>query len=204
MHDRSQGARVLCRRGLAVAYLMEGRLLMAVNDLPREMAALQPRLLRLATSLVHDEMEAEDLVQETYARALSAQHSFMPGTNLRAWLSTILRNLYISGRRRAALHPQVALDEAGARQLPSARPAHDVERVVIARADLTQVAEAFRSLPPIFAIPLRLVVLEELSYAEVARRLDIPVGSVMSRVYRGRRLLAQRLMERRMTGPSCG
>jgi RNA polymerase sigma-70 factor (ECF subfamily) len=159
------------------------------------MVALQPRLLRFATSLAHNESDAEDLVQETYARALTAQGSFIPGTNLRAWLSTILRNLYISGRRRAALRPQTILDEADSGRLVSGSVDHDVERLVIARADLDRVAEAFRSLPPVFAAPLRLVVTDELSYAEVARRLDIPVGSVMSRVYRGRRLLAQRLME---------
>jgi len=170
---------------------------MTVSDLPEEMAALQPRLLRFANSLVHDGVEAEDLVQETYARALTAQSQFARGTNLRAWLATIMRNLYLSGRRRAAVRPgAVAFDEVALAQGSLAvNKAGDVERKVLDRAEVARIAEAFRSLPPVFAEPLRLVAVEDMSYAQVAEQLDIPIGSVMSRIYRARRLLAERLTE---------
>jgi RNA polymerase sigma-70 factor (ECF subfamily) len=168
------------------------------SDLPDEIADFKPRLLAFARSLTHDWEEAEDLVQETCLRALGAIHRFEPGTNLKAWLFTILRNLYLNRRRDAGVRPQVVpIDELSSERNPTAGPLGDVERQVLARAEIGRVLEAFRTLPAIFAAPLHLVALEEMSYAEVARLLDIPVGTVMSRIYRGRRLLMAAVGERR-------
>ncbi|MGH7750448.1 MAG: RNA polymerase sigma factor [Candidatus Dormibacteria bacterium] len=166
------------------------------GDLPAEIAGFKPRLLGFARSLTHDEDEAEDLVQETCLRALGARDRFVPGTNLKAWLFTILRNLHLNRRRDAGVGPRVvAIDELSADRQLFANPAGDVERQVIARADIERVVAAFRGLSATFAAPLHLVAVEEMSYAETARLLDIPIGTVMSRIYRARRLLTAALAE---------
>jgi len=165
------------------------------GDLAGQIVELQPRLLRFAWSLTREREAAEDLAQETIARALAAQWRFQPGTNLKAWLFRILRNVHLNVLRAAGTHPslvsieELVVDPAG----PHERNVNPVEARVIERAELTRVTEVFRTLPPAFAIPLYLTAIEELSYAETASILDIPVGTVMSRVYRGRHLVMSRL-----------
>ncbi len=167
----------------------------AEGDLAAQIVTLQPRLLRFAWSLTRDRETAEDLAQETIARALASQWRFQPGTNLKAWLFRILRNIHLNVLRAAGTRPalvsieELVMEPAGAHE----QDVNPVEARVIARADLTQIADAFRKLPPAFAIPLYLTAVEELSYAETASILDIPVGTVMSRVYRGRHLVMSRL-----------
>lgn len=165
------------------------------DDLDDQIARLKPNLLGFARSLARDHAEAEDLVQETFSRALGARHRFEPGTNLRAWLFTILRNLHLNRRRDAAAHPHIVGLEELVADRAADRRVTDVEEQVLARATLEQVAGAFRALPPEFAAPLHLVTVEDMSYAQVASLLDIPIGTVMSRVHRGRRLLIARLGE---------
>jgi RNA polymerase sigma-70 factor, ECF subfamily len=166
-------------------------------DLATEIVKLQPRLVRFAWSLTRERETAEDLAQETIARALASQWRFQPGTNLKAWLFRILRNIHLNVLRTAGTHPplvsieELVVDPAG----PLEQNVNPVEARVIARAALIRVADVFRTLPPTFAIPLYLTAVEELSYAETASILDIPVGTVMSRVYRGRRLVISRLAE---------
>ena len=165
------------------------------GDLAAQIVKLQPRLLRFAWSLTRERQAAEDLAQETIARALVSQWRFQPGTNLKAWLFRILRNVHLNVLRAGRTHPslvsieELVVDPAGAHE----RNVNPVEARVIERAELTRVTEAFRTLPPAFAIPLYLTAIEELSYAETASILDIPVGTVMSRVYRGRHLVMSRL-----------
>jgi RNA polymerase sigma-70 factor, ECF subfamily len=167
----------------------------AEGDLATQIVKLQPRLLRFAWSLTRDREAAEDLAQEAIARALASQWRFQPGTNLKAWLFRILRNIHLNVLRAAGTHPalvsieDLVIEPAG----PHEQNVNPVEARVIERAELTRVADAFRTLPPIFAIPLYLTAVEELSYAETASILDVPVGTVMSRVYRGRRLVMSRL-----------
>ena len=163
------------------------------EPLADQIAAMRPRLYHFACSLTGDPEEAADLAQETVMRALGATGSFTPGTNLKAWLFRIQRNLYLNRRRqtRGGL-AEISLAELPV-ELPSTGGPRPVEREALARADLTAVLEAFRSLPPIFALPLHLTAVEELTYAETATVLGIPIGTVMSRVYRGRRLLLARL-----------
>ena len=161
-----------------------------------QIAALQPRLCRFAWSLCRDREEAADLAQETVLRALGSQWRFTPGTNLKAWLFRILRNLYLSRQRSASAHAQTVLFDDLDANLGLADPqANPVERSVIVKADLEDVLAAFRRLPALYAAPLHLTAVEGLTYAETARILDIPTGTVMSRVYRGRRLLLARLAE---------
>lgn len=165
------------------------------GDVAAQIVELRPRLLRFAWSLTRDRESAEDLAQETIARALASQWRFQPGTNLKAWLFRILRNIHLNALRTTRTRPGlVSIEELVAE--PSSSPEHNmnpVEAEVIERADLRRIAEVYRTLPPAFAVPLFLTAIEELSYAEVASILDIPVGTVMSRIFRARRLLIARL-----------
>ena len=162
-----------------------------------QVAAFQPRLLRFAWSFTRDPEEAADLAQETVLRALGSQWRFTPGTNLKAWLFRILRNLYLNRQRSASTHAEtVPLDELDLKRGYGDLAPSPVEESVIRNAELAEVLAAFRSLPTLYATPLHLTAVEEMSYRETAAILGIPAGTVMSRVYRGRRLLLARLMER--------
>ena len=165
------------------------------GDLASQIVAMHPRVLRFARSLTHDREAAADMAQETMVRALASQWRFQPGTNLKAWLFRILRNIHLNVLRSARTRPGlVSIEELVVE--PTSGHEHNlnpVEAKVIERADLRRIAEVYRTLPPAFAIPLYLTAVEDLSYAEVASILDIPLGTVMSRVYRGRRLLMLRL-----------
>jgi RNA polymerase sigma-70 factor (ECF subfamily) len=164
------------------------------GDVAVQIVELRPRLVRFAWSLTHDAEASEDLAQETIARALASQWRFQPGTNLKAWLFRILRNVHLNVVRAAGTHPAVISIEEFAGSPPALQQTLDpVVSRVIERADLREIIDAYRSLPSAFAVPLYLTAVEELSYAEVASILDIPVGTVMSRVYRGRRLLISKL-----------
>ncbi len=165
------------------------------GDVAAQIVNLRPRLLRFAWSLTRDREAAEDLAQETIARAIASQWRFQPGTNLKAWLFRILRNIHLNVLRAAGTHPalvsieELMVEPAGQHE----QDPNPVETRVIERAELRRIADAYRTLPPTFAAPLHLTAVEELSYAETALILDIPVGTVMSRVYRARRLLIARL-----------
>ena len=166
------------------------------GDLSDQVAGQRPRLRAFALALARDEDEADDLVQETCARAIGARHRYADDGRLRPWLFTILRNLHRNRSRDAArarthLIPLDESDPLGAlRAIPSA------EEEALRRADHAALVDAFRSLPPAFAAPLHLAVVEDMTYAEIASTLDIPVGTVMSRIYRARRLLLRALAER--------
>ncbi len=164
------------------------------GDVASQIVRLRPRLVRFAWSLTHDPEAAEDLAQETIARSLAAQWRFQPGTNLKAWLFRILRNVHLNSLRAAGSRPAlVSIEELVGEPVAFEQNVDPVEAQVIERAELRRIADAYRTLPPAFAVPLFLTAIEELSYAEVASILDIPVGTVMSRVYRSRRLLISRL-----------
>jgi len=162
-----------------------------------QIAALQPRLCRFAWSLSRDRDEAADLAQETVVRALGSQWRFTPGTNLKAWLFQILRNLYLNRQRSTSAHEEtVHFDDLDANLGLADRQVNPVERAVIVKTQLEDVLAAFGSLPALYAAPLHLTAVEGLTYLETARILDIPIGTVMSRVYRGRQLLLTRLGKR--------
>jgi RNA polymerase sigma-70 factor (ECF subfamily) len=164
------------------------------GDLATQIVGLRPRLVRFAWSLTRDREAAEDLAQEAIVRALASQWRFQPGTNLKAWLFRILRNVQLNVIRAEGAHPAlVSIEELVVPVGPHDHQLNPVEARVIERADLRRVAEAYRTLPAAFALPLFLTAVEELSYAEAASILDIPVGTVMSRVYRARRLLISKL-----------
>ena len=144
------------------------------------------QLYNFARWLTHDTAEAEDLVQETYAKALRGFSSFRPGTNFRAWMYRILRNSFLSSR--TGLKTMVALDEDTAESLlpvESTTP----ESNFIAQADREMVQQALADLPVAFREILLLCEVEEMSYQEIAETLAIPMGTVMSRLSRARKAL---------------
>jgi RNA polymerase sigma-70 factor (ECF subfamily) len=152
---------------------------------------------RAALWMTRNQHEAEDLVQETYLRAFRSFHRFEQSTDCRAWLFRILTNLNIDRYTRASAKSEnvryedikhfVATDES------KAAPASLSSSFDYGEFLDEDVKHAVESVPPTFRIPLLLSCVEGLSYKEIARTLRCPMGTVMSRVYRGRQLLKQKL-----------
>ena len=165
------------------------------DDLAEEIAAMRSRLYRFACTLTSDREEAADLAQEALERGIRARDAFTPGTNLKAWLFAILHNAYANHRRSAGRFQGWAAIEDPDVGPDVDRPINPVEHEVLRRAHLHDVLRALDALPGAYALPLRLVAIDELTYAEVADILGVPAGTVMSRVYRARRLLLRGLAE---------
>src|SRR5947208_13094341 len=161
--------------------------------------ALSDQVYRVARGVSRSKEEAEDLMQEAYARAFRSWRSFTPGTNLRAWLLRILTNLNIDRGRRAQRAPdQQPLEEGDYflyNRLEAATGETEEERV-LERLSQDHVAEALSVVPHDFRDVVVLVDIGDFSYADAAQILDIPVGPVMSRLHRGRRILKEELAER--------
>jgi RNA polymerase sigma-70 factor (ECF subfamily) len=141
--------------------------------------------------------DAEDLVQETYLKAFRSAHQFEAGTNLKAWLFTILHNTFRNIRRQNGRNPVEVDSEAVERAVSDAQGEHSPEQL-LTRATLdADLQSALDALPDTFRQAVWLRDVEELPYAEMARVLDVPIGTVMSRISRGRRALSDRLQSRR-------
>ena len=161
---------------------------------------LSDQVFRVARHLVGSREEAEDLMQETYARAFRSWRSYTPGTNLRAWLLRILTNLNIDRGRRQQRTPQMAsIDEHGDYylydKLVEGEGEPPNEERVIAKLSQGSIVDALAHVPHDFRDVLVLVDIGEFSYAEAAQILDIPIGTVMSRLHRARRILKGELAE---------
>jgi RNA polymerase sigma-70 factor (ECF subfamily) len=131
--------------------------------------------------MTHNAHDAEDLVQETYLRAYRAFDRFQPGTNIRAWLFTILHRVRTDSFRKAGRLPQTV-------ELAETDPAVPPPQDALAQGG-EDLARALAGLPETFRAAVVLRDVEDLSYQEIARVLDVPVGTVMSRIHRGRALL---------------
>jgi len=153
-------------------------------------------LYRTALRLTRVPADAEDLVQETYLKAFRAADSFTPGTNLRAWLFTILHNT-ARNRARDRARDTVAVDsevvERAAEVPAHGGPAETPETLMLRDTLAPELQAAIDALPDAFRQAVWLRDVEEFSYAEIATMLSIPVGTVMSRISRGRHLLFERL-----------
>ena len=167
-----------------------------------EALELSDQVYRVARRLVGSREEAEDLVQQTYERAFRSWQSYTPGTNMRAWLLRILTNLNIDRGRRVQRTPQTtSIDEAADyflyNSLEAATPEEnpDEERV-LEKLSQDSIVEALADVPHDFRDTLVLVDIGEFSYADAAQILDIPIGTVMSRLHRGRRILKKNLADR--------
>lgn len=149
-------------------------------------------LYNFARWLARDREEAEDLVQETYRKALKGFSSFQQGTNFRAWMYRILRNTFLTSRTGLKSGMIVSLDsEEGEAIQPAA--AETPETLLLARANREMVQEAIAELPVIFREVILLCEVEAMSYGEIAETISIPIGTVMSRLARARKALRREL-----------
>ncbi|HJW66577.1 MAG TPA: sigma-70 family RNA polymerase sigma factor [Gaiellaceae bacterium] len=169
-----------------------------------EALELADQVYRVARRLVSTREEAEDLMQETYARAFRAWRSFQPGTNLRAWLLRILTNLNIDRGRRQQRSPDFQPLEEGDYYLynrleESGREANVDQERVDDRLSQDDVVQALSAVPHDFRDVIVLVDIGDFSYADAAQILEIPIGTVMSRLHRGRRILKRELADEAMT-----
>ena len=166
-----------------------------------EALELSDQVYRVARRLVGSREEAEDLMQDTYARAFRSWQQYKPGTNLRAWLLRILTNLNIDRGRRIQRQPDVQPLEEGDYYLANkvaesqGEQALDQEQVV-ERLSQDSIVDALSSLQHDFRDVVVLVDIGDFTYADAAQILDIPVGTVMSRLHRGRRILKRELAEK--------
>jgi RNA polymerase sigma-70 factor, ECF subfamily len=158
-------------------------------------------LLAVGTRLTKNTAEAEDLVQDTFVKAFRARRQFEAGTNMRAWLLRILTNTFINRYRRGGLEKSVfegpdadplADGWIGASTLAAMR---DPESVALRPVLEREIGRALDELPEEFRLAVVLADVEELSYREIADVMGCPIGTVMSRLHRGRRLLKGRLYE---------
>lgn len=142
-----------------------------------------PRLRRYARALVGDRYAADDLVQDTLERAINKFHLWRPGSDLRAWLFAIMHNVHVNQLRSRAARPEAPLDDGDL--LPQLVTETD-------RLEIRDMQTAIAALPPEQREVVLLIALEQLSYAETSKALGIPMGTVMSRLFRAReRLRAQ-------------
>jgi len=148
-------------------------------------------LYNFAHWLTQNRDEAEDLVQETYMKALKGFASFQPGTNFRAWIFRILRNTFLTSRSGLRENATVTIDDED-RELADA--AETPEATMLARADQQLVQKALERLPVPFREVILLCDVEEMSYREIAETLLVPVGTVMSRLSRARKAMRQLLV----------
>jgi RNA polymerase sigma-70 factor (ECF subfamily) len=163
-----------------------------------EALGLSDQVYRVARHLANSREEADDLVQETYARAFRSWRSYTPGTNLRAWLLRILTNLNIDRGRRSQRAPQMQPLEANDYylydKLAESDGPTDEERVV-ERLSQDDIVSALSEVPHDFRDVIVLVDIGDFSYQDAAQILGIPIGTVMSRLHRGRRILKRELAD---------
>jgi len=162
-----------------------------------------PQLYSAALRMTRNPADAEDVLQETFLKAYRAYHTFTAGTNLKAWLYRILTNTYINKYRKAQRRPsEVELGELedfylykrmGEPGSSSATPS--AESQVLETIVDSDVKGALEALPEHFRLPVLMADVEGFSYKEIAAMLDIPIGTVMSRLHRGRKALQKRLWD---------
>jgi RNA polymerase sigma-70 factor, ECF subfamily len=167
----------------------------------RDVLPLLPSLYGAALRMTRNPADAEDLVQETYLRAYRGFASFQEGTNLKAWLYRILTNSFINTYRKKQREPQTVegpddvedwylFDRLGARNVESS-----AEDLVLEQLPDDEVKRALESLPENFRLPVLLADVEGFAYKEIAEIMGTPIGTVMSRLHRGRKALEKALWE---------
>ncbi|HEV8656176.1 MAG TPA: sigma-70 family RNA polymerase sigma factor [Candidatus Limnocylindria bacterium] len=175
---------------------------MAKDEFEAEALRHLDALYRTALRMTRSEADAEDLVQETFIRAFRFRDQFTLGTNMKAWLFRILTNTFINTYRRKAAQPEVTdlegVDEFSLyRRMADDRAASsspDPEAELLNSVVDTEVTDALEALPEKFRTTVLLDV-EGFSYKEIAEMLSIPIGTVMSRLHRGRKFLQKRLYD---------
>lgn len=184
----------------------DGSLAVSQEDRARFEALVNEHLDSLygsALRLTRNRAAAEDLIQDTFLKAWRSFHTFQTGTNARAWLYKILMNAYIDSYRRSSREPEMVDHEdvgdfylyAKAQESEQYRRAGDPEEVLLSKIMDADVKSALEQVPEPFRAAVILADLEEFSYKEIAEILDVPIGTVMSRLYRGRRHLQKLLWD---------
>jgi RNA polymerase sigma-70 factor, ECF subfamily len=181
-------------------------------DFERDAMKYAPQLYSAALRMTRNPADAEDVVQETFLKAYRAYGTFEAGTNLKAWLYRILTNTYINRYRKQQRRPsEVELGELQDiylyRRLGETSGASvSAEEEVLDRFVDTDIKESLESLPDHFRLPVILADVDGFSYKEIASIMDIPIGTVMSRLHRGRKALQQKLWrlaeDRGLAGPT--
>jgi RNA polymerase sigma-70 factor, ECF subfamily len=173
----------------------------SLTNFERDALGHLPSLLAVATRLTRNSVEGEDLVQDTLLKAMRAQRQFEPGTNLKAWLLRILTNTFINRYRRGSLERSVV---EGAEADPlwdgwmstaSMEAMRDPESTALRPMLEAEIRNALADLPEDFRLAVVLADVEELSYREISDILGCPIGTVMSRLHRGRRILKMKLID---------
>ncbi len=172
-------------------------------DFERDAMQYTRQLYSAAMRMTRNPSDAEDLVQETFLKAYRAYHTFQEGTNLKAWLYRILTNTFINKYRKESRRPS-EVDLGSVEDLylyrrlgseESAEAARTTEDRVLEGLVESDIKKAVEDLPENFRIPVLLADLEGFSYKEIAEILDIPIGTVMSRLHRGRKAMQKSLWE---------
>jgi RNA polymerase sigma-70 factor (ECF subfamily) len=171
----------------------------AAERFEREALPLLDQLYGAALRMTRNPTDAEDLVQETYAKAFAAFDSFAEGTNLRAWMYRILTNTYINAYRKKQRQPYLAGTDALTDGHLHEAESHTSRGLRSAEIDAldnlldADVAQALMDLPDDFRMAVYMADVEGFSYKEIAEMMQTPVGTVMSRIHRGRKLLRDQL-----------
>jgi RNA polymerase sigma-70 factor (ECF subfamily) len=162
-------------------------------------------LYNFACWLTQDRVAAEDLVQETFVKALKGFSSFRQGTNFRAWIYRILRNTFLTSRAGLKAAGAISLDSEDESLAPElGQTLETPESLLLARVERETIQRALEELPVHFRELILLCDLEEMSYQEISVALDIPVGTVMSRLWRARRALRAQLADNPKASPDGG
>jgi RNA polymerase sigma-70 factor (ECF subfamily) len=175
----------------------------AQDDFTKEAMQFAPQLFSTAMRMTRNKSDAEDLVQETFIKAWRSFHTFQTGTNLRAWLYRIMTNTFINKYNSKLRKPtETELDEVEELYLYKRLGSIDQSKLSSSAEDQMlelftddEVKNALEELPETFRLPVLLSDVDGFSYKEIAEMLDIPLGTVMSRLHRGRKLMQKMLYE---------
>jgi RNA polymerase sigma-70 factor, ECF subfamily len=168
------------------------------SDFEQDVMPFASQLYPAALRMTKNASDAEDLVQETITKAYTAFHQFQPGTNLRAWLYKILANTFINSYRKRRREPAMMLgadfqEEWQVNTDPLSPPAPSAEAEAMERLADSDILGALRELPEEFRVAIYLADIEGYSYKEIAQMMGTPLGTVMSRLHRGRTRLRDKL-----------